>query len=306
MKHFCLPTDFRELTEGALPFIARFIKKMDANLHLVHAVPPAPVSPITAMPEYTAEIGRIVEGWLNDLKGKFVTLGVDASKIETTWWMGSCDDEVVDYCKQNAVDALIIPTNNRTGLAKAFMGSHAIRLLQNSRIPLLVITPEVAKAYADKDIATVGFPTDFSELSLKGLDDAISTAHGLGARLDIVHAIQDVLDWAGIYGDALDIAAAYGSYDELADKTRHEALDRLNKIQTEVRGKNASLNTEVRLVDSPAEEGIVSWAKSHPDGMIVMTSHGYSGFTNFVMGSVAEDIITNASCPVLVTRPKAD
>jgi nucleotide-binding universal stress UspA family protein len=55
------------------------------------------------------------------------------------------------------------------------------------------------------------------------------------------------------------------------------------------------------LVGRPATE-IVDYAKGEHAEMIVMTTHGYRGVKHVLLGSTAEDVLRNATCPVLTVR----
>ena len=56
----------------------------------------------------------------------------------------------------------------------------------------------------------------------------------------------------------------------------------------------------------PADERIIEAAKEKAADLIVMTSHGQTGLSHALMGSVAEKVVRQASCPVLRIRPKGE
>jgi nucleotide-binding universal stress UspA family protein len=51
-------------------------------------------------------------------------------------------------------------------------------------------------------------------------------------------------------------------------------------------------------------EEIVKYATDHEIDLIVLGTHGYRGFTHFIIGSVAEKVVRMATCPVLTVHPK--
>jgi universal stress protein A len=56
----------------------------------------------------------------------------------------------------------------------------------------------------------------------------------------------------------------------------------------------------------PAAEKIIEAAKDKDADMIVMATHGRTGLSHALMGSVAEKVVRQAPCPVLTIRPKAE
>ena len=49
---------------------------------------------------------------------------------------------------------------------------------------------------------------------------------------------------------------------------------------------------------------IIRYAKENAIDMIVMGTHGYSGVKHLILGSVAENVVRKAPCPVLTIRPE--
>lgn len=81
---------------------------------------------------------------------------------------------------------------------------------------------------------------------------------------------------------------------------RKEALDYLSRVRKTEIPNNIALRTEVMEVE-PAD-GIVDIAKAEEVKLIILSSHGYSGATRWILGSVAERVLHAAPCPVLIVR----
>ncbi len=80
-----------------------------------------------------------------------------------------------------------------------------------------------------------------------------------------------------------------------------EALDYLENIAKELRQEGINIKTAVVEQDVTAD-AIVKYAKDHAIDLIVMTTHGRSGFSRLVFGSVAESVVRQTPCPVLLIR----
>jgi len=135
-------------------------------------------------------------------------------------------------------------------------------------------------------------PCDFSDESFK----AIRTAMGLAtspADVHVVHVLDD-----DIY--AASPGAVWGHIDR---NTRiAETTKSLNEAMSE--HECEGVTTAVRLGDAGLE--IVEFADEVNAELIVMPSHGRSGITRLLLGSVAERVLRLAHCPVLILRPERD
>lgn len=143
------------------------------------------------------------------------------------------------------------------------------------------------------------FCTDFSENSLAARMIAINYSQVLSAELLILHVINSSqLGYPSLdEGIPLDIKSVLDGIQESVDK----ALDLIAK---ECRSETASVQVYSRI-GRPALE-IVRFADEHEVGLIVMGTHGWTGFKHLIMGSTAENVLRTANCPVLTVRsPKA-
>ncbi len=82
---------------------------------------------------------------------------------------------------------------------------------------------------------------------------------------------------------------------------RKEALDYLESIAGELRQQGVDVKT-VAVEQDITADAIVKYAAEHDIDLIVMTTHGRSGFSRLVFGSVAESVVRQAPCPVLIVR----
>ena len=132
-------------------------------------------------------------------------------------------------------------------------------------------------------------PVDFSAHSERALDYACSLAEKLGAKLHLVHAIGAGLpELSAVLTDSMIATLREGSHAELQKvATARAGIATFGKVMVEA---------------GDARDGILAAAKACAADLIVMGSHGRRGLTRLVLGSVAEDIVRRAPCPVLVVR----
>ena len=138
---------------------------------------------------------------------------------------------------------------------------------------------------------TILFPTDFSTASDAALVHAESLARQMNARLLIVHVEEPPL--------------AYGG-GELYYGLPEPDPQRIRSMLEDVRPKDPAVPyTHTLTMGDPAGE-IVRIAADEGAEMIVLGTHGRTGMTRLLMGSVAEAIVRRAPCPVLVYRETAE
>src|SRR5688500_15882602 len=135
---------------------------------------------------------------------------------------------------------------------------------------------------------TILFPTDFSHAGDAALEYAASLARDSAGKLIIAHVEEPLPAYIG--------EGYYG----VPNPPNPEARRMREAIKPP-----AAVNVEQRLLlGEPAEE-IVRFAKEENVDMIVMGTHGRTGFSRLLLGSVTEQIVRRAPCPLLtIKEPK--
>ncbi len=141
-------------------------------------------------------------------------------------------------------------------------------------------------------------PLDGSELAERALEPAFTLARQAQGevRLLRVCAPEKIL---------VPNSPAIGGYgllwpDQSLEQAEQEARSYLASIQKSKAPHPLAVHPEVR--EGGVAEIIVDTAAAGKADLIVMSSHGYSGLTRWVLGSVAEKVLRGAPCPVLVIR----
>lgn len=129
--------------------------------------------------------------------------------------------------------------------------------------------------------------TDFSESSAFAFRVACALARDYGARLTVLHVILPPL---GAYGE--------GSYLPPPDEYADEVHDKLIQLKPH----DQRIVTEHRLEEGEAVPTILRVAAEAQADVIVMGTHGRKGLGRLLMGSVAEQVVRKALCPVLTVK----
>ncbi|HSF29798.1 MAG TPA: universal stress protein [Candidatus Tectomicrobia bacterium] len=146
------------------------------------------------------------------------------------------------------------------------------------------------------EIRRILAPTDLSELSSQGLRSALELAQTFGAKLLLLHIVEPPP-----YPIEGLVPSQLGA--NLVDDLERQASHELAQMLPETRG--SGVDVERRVVVGIPYRKIVEVADEDKADLIVMTTHGRTGLSHLVMGSVAEKIVRTAPCPVLTIRPTA-
>jgi universal stress protein A len=133
-------------------------------------------------------------------------------------------------------------------------------------------------------------PTDFSELSCAGLRYALDLARLQDAEVIVHHVIAVGADWFSPHDEFTPVRDLIAEHKQKLDSfLRRRFSDCVNLI--EIR--------QVIELGTP-HSNIVELAKREGVDMIVMSTHGRSGFDHVMLGSETEKVVARAGCPVII------
>ena len=120
-------------------------------------------------------------------------------------------------------------------------------------------------------------PTDGSELAEHGVAHGLALAKSVGARVSVINVVEPLF-------------AVTGDFASVLDRVANAA-------------KEAGVSCETIQVENvPPHEAIIATAEDKGCNLIVMSSHGLSGLSMLLLGSVTNKVLTYAKTPVLVCR----
>jgi nucleotide-binding universal stress UspA family protein len=139
------------------------------------------------------------------------------------------------------------------------------------------------------EIKTILHPTDFSEPSTSAFEFACALARDRRARLIVLHVITSPL-------------ATLGGLEALPPGPEELNADEAKRQLETVQCPDSSVPLERRLIVGEAADAILQVAAETRSDLIVMGTHGRSGVSRLLMGSVAENVLRKATCPVLTVK----
>lgn len=137
------------------------------------------------------------------------------------------------------------------------------------------------------DVKKILVPVDFSANSDKLVNYAAAYAAKFSASLSLLNVIENPLSYEGI------VSAKF------KEELKAAMEKKMNKLIDEHKDKCDIPETKVVIGDTV--DSILAAAKKYD--MIIIGTHGYRGIEKILMGSVAERVVKNSPCPVLVYNP---
>jgi len=136
-------------------------------------------------------------------------------------------------------------------------------------------------------------PFDGSGYSEKAYEKALEIAEKFESELIVMTVIQSkISDSTGM---------SLTRMQEIQDEEESAATVMLEKLENKAKAKNVFFST--KIVHNPSSsEAIVDYADGHNVDLVVMGSHGRTGFRKIVLGSVASGVVGRAKCSVLITK----
>ena len=286
-----VPIDFSPPSDAALAYARRLAGTFEAALHLLH------VADATFMRAFVADPADRDTAMLNRLDDRLTD--EDRQRLRAVTAVEHADapaDEIIRYAQLRDIDLIVMGTHGHKGMTHLLLGSVAEKVVRGATCPVLTLrdvpqSSDTTHTGPTRILAT----TDFSPPSDRALEYAYLIASRCGASLHLLHVMEDLVD-ATSFGaevfvpDSPEVRAAQfmKAQDQLAHRVRADD------------GEPPRATTEV--IEGSAARTISRYAADNGFDLIVMGTHGRTGIAHLMMGSVAEQVVRAAPCPVLSTR----
>jgi nucleotide-binding universal stress UspA family protein len=281
VRRILFPTDGSACSERAFAHAVGMALRHGAELHVLHVRLPAhdrDAFDVGLEPE------AVLRARARTLAGADVPV-VRAEECAAVPALG-----ILEYAQVHAADLIVMGTHGRTGMERLLLGSVAEEIVRLADCPVLTVRPDADRAPGD--VHRVLAPVDFSPASWLAVAYAEHLAALYGAHLDLLHVVETLPS----YG-LVDIPAAFPPpSSEVEAATRTALLD----LAREAGGP--AVEVAPHVVAGHPTIGVLETAKALQPDLIVLPTHGRSGVKRVVLGSVAEQIVRRAACPVLVVR----
>lgn len=272
-------TDLSARADYAFDRAAQIATTTGGELHVLHVLNDMPVGLDAEFKERTTHV----------LRRQIQSAQTLAPfKAEITVASGGSDAVINAEAHSQQVDLIVCGNHRMRYGADRWLGSTMDRVLKYGDRPLLIVKTPTTKPYAK---VLVG--VDYSEHSKRALEFALRLVPG--AEVTVLHAYP--IPYAGIpKPKGVASAVAKGAQSEDAEHL-HSWLKQFAQLMDRTQCKIVSL-----VEHGHAETIVPDRVKTWGTDLVVIGTHGRTGFRHAILGSVAESLITSVTCDVLVVR----
>lgn len=199
-------------------------------------------------------------------------------------------DALLQFVETERAGVMVLSTQGRTGMLRWLFGSHVEKALETMPIPVMLVRPLYQK---------IVVPLDGSRWSERAIPRAKEIARVHDAELLLLHVYQQKAgDYAGQW--------ALAGQQQIADQTYDQLREQLVSLRNRLRQEGLQAREVMVRSNNPAQ-AIVDFVDSE-DGinMVVMSTHGRTGLSRWLLGSVAQKVVKSARWPVTLVHPDVD
>ena len=306
-KRILVPLDGSELAEMVFTYVKELAGSLDIDIILLHISNP---NFRQFVPMHRAYIEHMAEKVRRQTRERQKKTGIKPGgkpvKVRGELIEGYAAEEILRYADKNDVDLIIMATHGRSGLKRWGMGNVTDKILRASGVPVWLarVGDPDEIPYDQWPKRTILAPLDGSELAELVLPHVKELAKQRGTEpLDVV--LLRICEPPSIPSystpELPDVPLNWGEYiQQETARCKQTAKEYLAEIKKQFNDTGISIRSEV-LVGKAADE-IVDYAKKNPLNVIVMATHGRSGLSRWVYGSVTENVLLGVSSPALLVR----
>ncbi len=302
VSRILVPLDGSLLAEQALACAGALARGLPAELILFRAIW-IPPDILELLDESTVELNAILaqlageaNDYLGALEEQLRDTGLDASSVVR---QGPAAEAILDYAGQANVGQIVMATHGYSGIKRWTHGSVAERVLQATRVPLLLVR-------ADEREVTRGWqqparchrmlvPLDGSPTAEQILPTLAPVARAMGAEL-ILFQVPIAYSTGSMTGEW------YLPVQGVLETAEEDAQAYL----TAVAGRLAEQGVDVVTATSCGSVAncIIEFAEANQVDLIAMCTHGRTGLARWALGSVADRVLRAGTTPILLVRAK--
>jgi nucleotide-binding universal stress UspA family protein len=209
--------------------------------------------------------------------------------------------------EENAIDLILMASHGRSGAGRWRIGSVADKILRASKVPVWLVPAEAEKAvpYDRWPTRTLLVPLSGSEVSATVIPHAETLAQQKGVTVNV--ALMQVVEppVAPSYYSP-ELTGVPLNWGQFVEQEMVQSKRAAQQYLSEVKKRFEALGVPVTsmVLTGKAADEIVAYANKNPYTVVVMATHGRTGLSRLVYGSVAESVLFGITSPIVLVRPQ--
>jgi nucleotide-binding universal stress UspA family protein len=297
-----VPLDGSPTSEAAVPLALAVGSALGASVELVHVHELAPLFGNAPAPDTALDV--------DDARGMREPIAALAERltrahdvpVSGTVLIGPVVAAIEQHAVESGVRLVVMTTHGRGGLARAWLGSVADRVIRARIAPVLLVRPDADKPQQRTwPPARVLVPLDSTALSEGVLPPLMALLAASGTELVLFTVVEplpplepfpDVAVW-------VDRSGTEAGQDAANDANTRRSTDNLERTAQRLRQSGTQVRTQV-VVHSSVARAVLEYAEETGVDLIALATHARDPVARAFMGSVADKVMRGASVPVLV------
>jgi nucleotide-binding universal stress UspA family protein len=281
MKKILVPTDFSAEAHHAFDIATELAHLSGAEVVLVNVIEMNGTPNFAATGDYLAT-GGVEEMYM--MKLLEVTRGQMRRMLDTNRFPEVRISHEVDVddifhnirkrIKEDGIDLVVMGTKGADGLNEMLVGSNTEKVVRQAHCPVLTVKSNSGPF----NVRNIVFPSNFREDTPYVVDVLKYFQQIFNAHLNLVY---------------INTPTTFG--------TSRESKARMNDFVNRFQIQNYSLHIHN---DSVEEDGILAFAEEMNADLVIMATHGRTGFSHLLSGSIAEDMVNHSTRPILTCHLK--
>jgi nucleotide-binding universal stress UspA family protein len=310
-----VPLDGSKLAEEVFPYARELAGRLGLDLAFLNVCSPHETELLPMRQAYMAHMAETLCSQSCAVQEQ--TSGIRSTrKIKAVGQVvvGHPAEEILKYAEDNNIDLILMSTHGYSGVKRWALGSTTYKVLHASKVPVWLVRAGLPEetVYDKWPQRTILVPLDGSLLAEEAVPHAETLVRQSGYKsvelLFLTVCEPDLIPEVSYYAMQNSYPAAeplkYSDYMKKETARATEASRQyLNSVAARLQPQGYLIRTEV-LAGNASEE-IIKYANKNPFQLIVMTSHGRSGFNRLAFGSVTEKILLQTNTPILITMPQS-
>ncbi len=280
IRRVLVPLDGSEMAASMLTRLPTLLGSKDTHHTLLTAVDPR--QPVDLLgPTKISELTNEATNYLNGIAAKLRDKGVEVNvRVDT----GAAAELILEVADDEESSLICVSTHGRSGIGRMMYGSITEKIVRASQRPVLVVPsfertePRAGVDRRKWDFRSIVVALDGSRQAMQIIPHVAAAVKRFDAKVTLLLVLDEDAD-AKLTKDAeTHLEGATGLF------------------------AKAGVETTMMLRRGEPAEEILDYTPRYDHDMVMMTTHGRSGLSRWMLGSVAEKVVRHATVPVFVVR----
>jgi len=290
-KKMLVLLDGSKLAEVVFTYAQELSARLNLNLELLHVCSPQEAEQLPMREAYMEHMAEILQTNVELIAAK---IGGTPIKAIGKVVVGYPAEEILKYADENKIDLIMLSTHGRSGIRAWDIGNVANKVIHAAKVPIWLVPSELREEiiYDKLPKRTTVVPLNGSKLAEAVIPHVINIAKQRGAETEVILVYVE------------NPTKSVYTMDEVKRQQEEttKMKEYLDGIVKQIVDEGIWARSEI-LVGDPAP-ALINWVKENPAQLIAMATHGHSGLSLMIFGSVTENILHLVKkTPIFLVKP---